>query len=62
MKGFVVSDKKHVDRYFGLSVYSVDDIPVNSNIIVALGKENAAEVAENIIYKHNTLFLYDINI
>lgn len=61
MKGFVVTEKDNENDYFGVPIYSVDDIPGNSNIIVALSQIDTKEVAPMILDKHNILFLYSIN-
>lgn len=61
-KGFIVSKKTEVtkDTYFGEEVKGIDDVPLNSNIIVALNKKNTLEVKEQIEGKYNVFYFWDV--
>lgn len=48
------------DTYFGEEVKGIDDVPLNSNIIVALNKKNTLEVKEQIEGKYNVFYFWDV--
>lgn len=56
--GFIVSKNGKQKDYFGKKVWNISEIKKDSNIVIAMGRKNSKEVANIVIGKYNTLFIY----